>query len=243
MREIHVFPTVESLPADLPGRWQAVAVDTLRATTTIVAALAAGAAAVVPVASPEEALAARFRGGGAVLAAGEREGRAPAGFDLGNSPREFVPDRVGGRRIYLTTTNGTRALLTAAAHGDVLCAAFRNAGAVARVLRAGRGGVLILCAGTEGRIAAEDLAVAGAVIVALRPEADADGWRLHDLARVARAWYEAQCFDLAGALAATDHGQFLARSGLQADLAECARQDACDVVPVFHGGAITALGA
>jgi len=90
----------------------AIVLDAVRASTTIVAALAGGASAVIPVATPDEA---RARGGsiegGPVLIGGERGGAPPPGFHRGNSPAEYTPDRVRGRTVVFTTTNGTRALL------------------------------------------------------------------------------------------------------------------------------------
>ena len=93
----------------------AIVLDVVRASTTIAAALAGGARAVVPVATPEEARALRGkRDAGSVLVGGERGGAPPPGFDHGNSPAEYTPDRVRGRTVVFTTTNGTRALLALA---------------------------------------------------------------------------------------------------------------------------------
>ena len=98
---------------DLSGT-TCVVFDVLRATSTIVTALAAGAAGVLPVEEISEALAWRRRPD--VLLAGERGGQRISAaltggveFDLGNSPREFTPERVAGKLIVSTTTNVTRA--------------------------------------------------------------------------------------------------------------------------------------
>src|SRR4051812_10101171 len=109
-----------------------VVFDVLRATSSMVTALAHGAAAVIPVGEISEALA-RRRSDPEVLLAGERDGLRISGalaggteFDLGNSPREFTPDRVQGRQIAMTTTNGTRALRAAAGAMNVLIGSFLN---------------------------------------------------------------------------------------------------------------------
>jgi 2-phosphosulfolactate phosphatase len=93
-----------------------VVFDILRATSTMVTALANGAAAILPVAEISDALAIRMERP-EVLLAGEREGlrilsssSGGVDFDLGNSPREFTPERVQDKTIVMTTTNGTRAL-------------------------------------------------------------------------------------------------------------------------------------
>src|SRR5271165_6662862 len=93
-----------------------VVFDVLRATSSIVTALANGAAAVIPAAGIPEALALR-RERADLLLAGEREGvrirahlTGGVEFDFGNSPREFTREKVAGRSIVITTTNGSRAL-------------------------------------------------------------------------------------------------------------------------------------
>ncbi|PYN56350.1 MAG: 2-phosphosulfolactate phosphatase, partial [Candidatus Rokuibacteriota bacterium] len=111
------------VPARLAGATVLV-VDVLRASTTIIAALAAGCAGVTPVADPVEARR-RAAAHGALLA-GERRGEPIAGFDLGNSPLEFTRERVGGRTVVLTTSNGTRALLAAREASAIGIAAFVN---------------------------------------------------------------------------------------------------------------------
>src|SRR4029453_17098388 len=100
--------------ARLDGRG-ALVIDVLRATTSVVAACVAGCRSVIPV--PDEAAARRAAGrfpAGDCLLAGERGGDPIPGFDLGNSPLEFTADRVSGRVIVLTTTNGTNTMLAAA---------------------------------------------------------------------------------------------------------------------------------
>src|SRR5580692_7380997 len=134
-------PTLEVLftPAEfatLPQRdlsgTVCVVFDVLRATSTIVTALANGADAVIPVAEIPEALAAK-RARPDLLLGGEREGvriRADqtggVDFDLGNSPREFTRERVAGRTIILTTTNGSRALRACAGARAVFAGSFLN---------------------------------------------------------------------------------------------------------------------
>src|ERR1700675_510977 len=89
--------------------------DVLRASTTMIVALGNGCAGLVPVADPAEALRRKRAAGDGVLVAGEQRGEMVAGFDLGNSPLEFTRERVGGRLVIFTTSNGTRALLAARA--------------------------------------------------------------------------------------------------------------------------------
>src|SRR5713101_9803885 len=111
--QVHLLP--ELAPSGRLKGGVAVVIDVLRATTTIIHALAAGCAAVRPCAEVDEAkeLAGSMRAG-RVLLGGERGGAPLAGFDLGNSPREYTTKICRGNTLVLTTTNGTRALLSAA---------------------------------------------------------------------------------------------------------------------------------
>ena len=117
-----------------------VVFNVLRATSTFVTALHHGAKAIVPVSEISEALALR-RKQPDVLLGGERDsvriGAAQGSgidFDLGNSPREYAPEKVGGKTIVSTTTNGTRALRACAGAQTVLAASFLNLTATARFL-------------------------------------------------------------------------------------------------------------
>ena len=164
-------------PAELPALARrdlrnaaCVVFDVLRATSTIVTALHNGAKAVIPVAEISEALAIRQKQPG-VLLGGERDGvRIRAGqtgggdFDLGNSPREYTPEKVHGKTIVSTTTNGTRALRACAGAQTVLAASFLNLTATAQFIRQLQPAqILLVCAGTRENVADEDVLAAGAL--------------------------------------------------------------------------------
>lgn len=157
-----VVPRQEDIGALAPGG-SVVVIDVLRATSTIVAALAHGAVAVYPCATAGEARELAAGRGGDRLLCGEADSLKIAGFDLGNSPREFTPEAVAGREVVLVTSNGTRALRSLpGGAGEVVLASFLNAGAVGRHLaRAAAGGVTIICAGTRGGFSLEDFLCAG----------------------------------------------------------------------------------
>jgi 2-phosphosulfolactate phosphatase len=151
-------------PAEVAGK-VTVVVDVLRASTTMVAALAAGARTVIPFDSVD-AVVDRSRAfqRGEVFLAGERKMQPIAGFDAGNSPAEFTAERVQGRTVLLTTTNGTAALASSAGARSCFVAGFCNAAATLGAVREalGEGGyLLIVCAGQERRLALEDVACAG----------------------------------------------------------------------------------
>lgn len=217
----------------------AVVLDVVRASTTIVAALAGGARAVIPVATPDEARAlGRDRKVAPVLVGGERGGAPPPGFDHGNSPAEYTPDRVRGRTVIFTTTNGTRALLALDGARRIAVGGFVNAGAVASWLAAEPGDALLVCAGEKGRFCLEDAVCAGLLVSRL---ADGEG-ALTDAARAARALWERYGGDLGAMLADAAWAQALVGQGRGADLPLCVARDVYGVVPVLRGGALVADG-
>jgi 2-phosphosulfolactate phosphatase len=225
---------------DLSGRG-VVVIDVLRATSSIVTALAAGAKAVVPAASSEEAvrLTANLEKNGIVLA-GERRMLKIEGFGLGNSPREMTPDAVGGKTMFLATTNGTPALLAAQGGDPVLVAAALNFDAVAaraRALFAERGDLVIICAGREKQFALEDAYTAGRLIKAAKKGARKVA--LNDAAQVALD-LAAQHGGWRDAFAASDAARQLAEAGLAEDVTFCAHPDRVAVVPVYADRRITA---
>src|SRR5205823_10380648 len=138
-----------------------VVIDVLRATTTIVHALAAGAREVVPCLEVEDARRIAAELGKAAILGGERRGLPIPGFDVGNSPAEYTRQRVGGKTVVFTTTNGTRAMQRCKFASRVLLGAFVNFSAVCREL-AVVDHVALVCAGTDGHVTREDTLLAGA---------------------------------------------------------------------------------
>src|SRR5260370_26043447 len=135
-KEVRVHLVCDGVrPECLAGRLDVV-IDVLRATTAIVHALAAGCTVVRPCAGVDEArqLAGEMRAGH-VLLAGERDGRPVAGFDLGNSPKDYTATRCKNQTLVLTTTNGTRALVRCQSAARILVAAFVNYNAVCEQIR------------------------------------------------------------------------------------------------------------
>ena len=215
-----------------------VVVDVIRATTSMVEAIANGASKVYPVVSAEGAVKlAQSLGRDDTRLAGDRKGVKIEGFDLGNSPREFGADVVGGKRLVWTTTNGTVALAAAKESGRVVACAFTNLEAVARSV-AGDEAVAVLCAGREGRFAADDALCAGALVRRVAHYSSSE-LVFNDGARA--------CEVLAGQLevsvdflAGTEAGHMLESVGLAADLPLCAEIDRHDVVPMIVEQALVA---
>jgi 2-phosphosulfolactate phosphatase len=205
----------------------AVVIDVLRATSTATQALAAGYRRVLCVGSVESAR--ELRSPGRVLA-GERHCVKPPGFDQGNSPMEARDRR--GDELVLATTNGAPTIVAAVACAPtVLLACLLNLDAVVMQLL-GREDphepdLQIVCSGTDGAVALEDVYVAGRLIARLR------GART-DAALVAQAVARAFPTPL-DALAASADAAALRAAGLTADIADCARESQLDVLPAVVG--------
>lgn len=218
-----------------------VVIDLLRATTTICHALASGAKEVVPFREIDETLVATERAGRAnVVLGGERGGRRIDGFDLGNSPTEYTPQIVEGRSVFITTTNGTRALYHARLAKRIIVGAIVNLSAVVAAV-ADDLRVDIVCAGTGGEETFEDTLAAGAMVTELCASNDANR-QLNDAAKVAAdAWQQllrdanasgrTPAEQLAIALRDTLGGRNLIEVGLGDDLADCAAVDRLAITP------------
>ncbi|MFZ0827477.1 MAG: 2-phosphosulfolactate phosphatase [Verrucomicrobiia bacterium] len=251
MKSLEVILSPKELPALLKRDLRntlCVVFDVLRATSTFVTALHHGAKAIVPVSDIAEALARREKHP-EILLGGERDGvtirAAQTGgidFDLGNSPREYTPEKVQGKTIVSTTTNGTRALRACAGAQMVLAGSFLNLSATARsVQRLQAASVLLVCAGTRDNVATEDVLAAGALGEKLLRSATRCA--VSDSVETALgAWREAKS-DLGGAVAGAENARrLLAIPELRDDVAFCLRPNVFDLTAVLGGdGAIRIL--
>jgi 2-phosphosulfolactate phosphatase len=219
---VHVaFTPGEQTPAPI-----GIVVDVLRATSTMTQALAAGYRRILCCAEVGEARALAAGESSAKLA-GERRLEHIEGFDFGNSPRE-VAGEPAAETLVLTTTNGTRLLVAAAARFEqVLVGSLLNLAAVATAARATGEDVAVLCAGVLGELALDDAYCAGRIVAALGGD-NADSAAA--AVRLAASFPDA----LAG-LGASQSARNLRRHGLEADIDWCARENALDVVPRFVG--------
>jgi 2-phosphosulfolactate phosphatase len=241
-------------PAEMPALRQrnlretaCVVFDALRATSTFVTALHNGAKAIVPVNEISEALALRQKQPD-ILLGGERDGvKIRAGqsggidFDLGNSPREYTSERVRGKTIVSTTTNGTRALRACAGANTVLAAAFLNLAATAKFLQQLSPARLVLvCAGTRENTALEDVLAAGALCEilgtplkpSLSPLGQGEGEiRLSDSAEIAQRTYTQAKADLAVTVRTSENARrLLAIPELRDDVPFCLQRDCYSIV-------------
>jgi 2-phosphosulfolactate phosphatase len=213
-----------------------VVFDVLRATTSMVAALDAGVAEIRVFADTKEALASATEFNGVRLLCGEVNCLAPPGFDVGNSPREFRRELHAGRTMFMSTTNGTRAIVAARSAPLVLAGALVNAAAVARRCATEARDVTLLCAGTNGAIAMEDVLGAGAVIARLP-----DARLASDSARIALRLFDSQSRKLPDALRDSAGGRNVIAATLARDIDFAAQLDAFEIVPVIHDRPLRAM--
>ena len=215
----------------------AVVIDVLRATTTMAWALQNGAEAVQAFADLNELEAAAASWPPEkTLRAGERGGQKLDGFDLGNSPLAVTPEVVGGRRIFMSTTNGTRALDRVRQTPLLLTAALANRTAVAkRLQQEAPATIWVVGSGWEGAYSLEDSLAAGALVDALLNLGGHELINLagNDEAAAAHALWLQWSDRSEAALRLASHGQRLQRLGdHDADLACCAAIDSLQVVPM-----------
>lgn len=169
----------------------AVVIDTLRFTTSATQAIASGARYVRTCTTLEQAFQLKQNIPEKLLLCGERGGVKIKGFDLGNSPFEYTPAEVANRGLVFSTTNGTLAVETATQRGasEIILGAMTNRHLVAAQLCSKltsppasfqatldsisatendpdktRAAIAILCAGTDGLVAGEDVLTAGAIL-------------------------------------------------------------------------------
>ncbi len=203
----------------------AVVIDVLRATTTIAHALSSGCEGVTPFIHIPEAFDFKAKFSDALLG-GERKGLRIEGFDLGNSPAEYGPN-VSGRRVGITTTNGTLAIHRCAAARRILTASFANLSATCSFITSLKPvRVCLVCAGTDGEVTREDVLCAGALASRL----GGDGGVLDDQARLALdAWRSVGAANLQEELSRCLGGRNLIALGLGADLSVAGALDSLGI--------------
>lgn len=205
-----------------------VVVDILRATSCMTTAIAHGVSSIRPVADVAECEALREKG---YLTAAERGGEKIEGFDFGNSPFEYMSEAVKGKKIGVTTTNGTRAINLSKEAKLLIAGSFLNLSSVAKFLNSQEYDVLILCAGWKGHVNLEDTLFAGA----LAEQLTAKFSRACDSTLGAITLYHAAKHNMMAFLQNSSHVQRLKNLNIEADIAFCLQVDQYDVLAVLEG--------
>jgi len=206
-----------------------VVVDILRATSCMTTALACGITSIRPFAKLEDALAMKEKG---YFTAGERNGEKVGGFDLGNSPFEYMNKELKGERIAFTTTNGTQAIAKSIGASEIIIGSFLNLNAVVDHLKKTPYDILIVCAGWKGKMNLEDTLFAGAVVDMLANVADP----ICDAPLAAQHLYNQAKTNMVGFLRNSSHVKRLNRLDIHKDIEFCLTPNQYNVVPVLKNG-------
>jgi 2-phosphosulfolactate phosphatase len=212
----------------------AVVIDTLRFTTTAAQAIQSGARSVRVAQQIDDARQLASSLSGSVRLCGERHCRPIEGFQFGNSPLEYNSDNVADCDLVFSTTNGTRAVEATREFAECLLAALVNRRAVAvAIQQSSIERWQIVCAGTDGQVAGEDLLAAGAIIDAMN---DSTTFVLaNDSARLAlslwRSVWCGDCCSLQGILEAYSGGRNLVETGYREDIEFACQVDSLTAIP------------
>lgn len=211
-----------------------VVIDVLRATSVIVHAMSQGAKEIFPVKTVEEAFqkAKTFRRNTTLLG-GEKQSQRIDGFDLGNSPREYIAEKVRGKRLILTTTNGTKAFHSVTSAAEILVGSFFNISATAQRCFKPERDLLIFPSGDEENFSLEDT-VCGGMLIDRIIKKGKRSVTLTDASHSAHILFERFEANLVEAFRLSRHGKELIDRGHEEDLPYCAQIDIMDIVPIFN---------
>jgi 2-phosphosulfolactate phosphatase len=211
-----------------------VVIDIFRASSSICYGIDNGAEAIIPVATVDECQAHCDSG---FLLAAERNGEVVEGFDFGNSPFSYTTEKVSGKTVVLTTTNGTHALHKAIDASVIVMGSFLNLTALTDWLKHQDKDVLLLCAGWKDKFNLEDTTFAGAVVYQLHNEQ----YKLDDGAIAAEDMYILGKDNLNKYLEKTSHSERLKKLGIEEDIRFCLNVDVCTSIPVLVGEKLVKL--
>jgi 2-phosphosulfolactate phosphatase len=215
-----------------------VVIDVVRATTSIITALSNGAKSVTPVQTLKEAKQLRKEHSNYLLA-GERNGVKPKGFDLDNSPLTLTKERVAGKNVIMSTTNGTKALVQSEGSKWILVGAFLNADAIGKksmqIATKNDVGISFVLAGEKIHFALEDFICAGGIIETLPKNAVS----LSDKAIGALLAFEGAKQNLQENIRKSKHAQELMKIGFSKDIEFACQLNLYDSVPFYQNGRIS----
>lgn len=212
----------------------AVVIDIFRATSSICYGIENGASAIIPVSKVEECAA--YHGTECLLAA-ERDGEVVAGFDFGNSPFAYTAEKVGGKTVVLTTTNGTHAIQLSRAASQIVIGSFFNLSALADWLSVQQQNILLVCAGWKNKFNLEDTIFAGAVVEKLQSAE----FFLDDAALAALDLWAQAKVDLRGYMKKSSHSERLKNLGIEKDIDFCLNVDLTTAIPILDGDRLVKL--
>lgn len=206
-----------------------VVTDVLRASSAIVTAFMNGVGRIIPVGTLEEAKAYKEKG---FMVAAERDGLVRDFADFGNSPYNFTPERVAGKQIVYSTTNGTNAIHMASTGNQVLIGAYLNLSALAKYIRKEQKDLLVLCAGWKNKFNLEDTLFAGALAQLVLE--DDNYSTICDAALGAVDLYNVARGDMMGYISKVAQNGRLKKNNLDDVIGYCHETDLTDLIPVLN---------
>lgn len=214
-----------------------VIIDILRATTAICTAFEFGAEKIIPVASIEDAAAYKAKG---YMVGAERNAVQLDGFDFGNSPYHYMSDKIKGKTLVITTTNGTQAIEKAKDAYKVVIGSFLNITILCKWLTTQNKNVLLLCSGWKNRFCLEDAMFAGAVVDLLSEQVAFE--KMGDAALAAKYLYQSAKEDTYKFLRKSSHRKRLWDLNLKEDVKYClSANKQLDFIPVLENGALVKM--
>jgi 2-phosphosulfolactate phosphatase len=209
-----------------------VVIDVFRATSAIVTAFYNGVSKMIPVATVEEAKEYQKNG---YMAAAERNGEMIDGFELGNSPFGYMNNKVKGKIIAISTTNGTQAIEASRKASKILIGSFLNLDVLCEYLAAQKKDIVLVCAGWKNKFNLEDTIFAGAIVSKLSANTATACEVTCDSAIASKHLYELAKDDLFEFLSNSSHRNRLAKLDLERDIKYCLTPNQCPVIPVMEG--------
>lgn len=207
-----------------------VVIDVFRATSAIVTAFYNGVNKMIPVSTVEEAREYQKNG---FMAAAERDGEIIEGFELGNSPFGYMNNKIKGKTIAISTTNGTQAIEVSRKASKIIIGSFLNLDVVCEYLIAQQKDVILVCAGWKNKFNLEDTLFAGAVVEKLSHSTNFS--TNCDSAIASKHLYNIAKDDLFSFLANSSHRNRLAKLDLERDIQYCLTLNQCAVIPYMEG--------
>lgn len=238
LKKLDVFYSLHSFQEDELRDKTVVIIDVLRASSTIVTAFMSGAKAIIPVGDMGEASKiSQNVDSDNYLLCGEKDGEKIEGYDLGNSPLEYTKEVVEGKNLIFNTTNGTKAIKKSLGSSQILIASFLNVGAIVEELKSQDNEIVLVCAGWKGRLAFEDMLLAGNIIYLMSdgnlPNDSRDG------AKVAFGLYDKYGEDISTVIHQSNHAMRLKDIIGTSDIDYCCQVDITDMLPRLKEGMIT----
>ena len=238
LKKLDVFYSLHSFQEDELRDKTVVIIDVLRASSTIVTAFMNGAKAIIPVGDMGEASKiAQNVDSDNYLLCGEKDGEKIEGYDLGNSPLEYTKEIVEGKTLIFNTTNGTKAIKKSLGSSKTYISSFLNVSAIVDELKGQENDIVLVCAGWKGRLAFEDMLLAGNIIHLLSegnmPNDSRDG------AKVAFGLYDKYGDDISTVIHQSNHAMRLKDIIDSGDIDYCCQVDITNILPRLKEGMIT----